>query len=186
MSSLSAPALISRSAAIPGTSLPTLPGSACRAPKEPSPPRVAVCREPKTVAIDPTNHTIYVTNSGDGTVSVLPRQPVTGDRAAGAATPHTGCPRKRTTADNPSSRPFRRRLPVINCQDQGLRILRTKPGYVPAEAAMHRHIEHAVARVRCAPPGDNEQSAPPRTALRCRPPTQLMCRVRCSTKRPRP
>jgi hypothetical protein len=127
MSSLSAPALISRSAAIPGTSLPTLPGSACRVPKEPSPPRVAVCREPKTVAIDPTNHTIYVTNSGDGTVSVLPRQPVTGDRAAGAATPHTGCPRKRTTADNPSPRPFRRRLPVINCQDQGLRILGTKP-----------------------------------------------------------
>lgn len=30
MSSLSAPALISRSAAIPGTSLPTLPGSARR------------------------------------------------------------------------------------------------------------------------------------------------------------
>lgn len=35
------------------------------------------------------------------------------------------------------------------------------------------------------PPGDNEQSAPPMTALRCRRPTPLMCRVRRSTKRPR-
>jgi hypothetical protein len=34
-------------------------------------PKAAVGRMPTAVAIDPANHTIYVTNSGDGTVSVL-------------------------------------------------------------------------------------------------------------------
>jgi DNA-binding beta-propeller fold protein YncE len=36
------------------------------------PPRIAAGRGPEALAIHPANHTIYVANSGDGTLSILP------------------------------------------------------------------------------------------------------------------
>jgi DNA-binding beta-propeller fold protein YncE len=67
-------------------------------------PRVAVGTSPYYAAVDHANHTIYVTNSGNGTVSILPEAPARSPSTANTV-PALGHRHEASESRRPSRRP---------------------------------------------------------------------------------